>query len=420
MNVNGFVDEIRNLGKLKFIRLNTASGYIQVTVHKEKVPKHVFDTVEKITRQSAISVTGVMKKNKEAPGGQELIPQKIEILTLSATPLPLDPSGKTPAELDTRLDWRPLDLRHPRNRAIFIIQSKIVEGMDEFLKKEGFIEVFTPSIIGAASEGGAEVFSVKYFDEEAFLRQDPQLHRELTILGGLDKIYDLGPSWRAELSHTTRHTTEHRGCAVELAFIKDETDTMRVEDKLVVAPIKKFKNDCKEQLELLNVKLDIPKTPFPELRFPKIYEILESIGRKVKFGEDYGRDNEEALGEYVKKKFKSDFFFVDRFPFAVKPFYVMRVDEDPQWARSVDLIFKGMEQSSGGQREHRYDKLMQNVKEKGTNPKSVEWFTKYFKYGSPPMGGFCIGIERFTMQLLNIKNIREVNLFPRTPERLLP
>ncbi len=421
MEVNGFVDEVRNLGGLKFIKLNTAGGYLQVTVHKKEVSKDVLDKVEKMTRQSVISVHGKLQKNKEAPGGQEIIPEKIEILSLSETPLPLDPSGKTPAELDTRLDWRPLDLRSPRNRAIMRIQSKVVEGMEEYLRKEGFTQVFTPCIIGAASEGGSEVFSVTYFDKEAFLRQDPQLHRELTIVGGIPKIFDIGPSWRAELSHTIRHTCEHRGCAVELSYIKDERDTMRVEEQLVVNAFKKVEKECKEDLEILGKKLEIPKTPFPELKFPEIYDVLDGFGKKYKRGEeDYDRESEMLLWEYVKKKYGSDFFFVNRFPFAVKPFYVMRVDEDPTWARSVDMIYKGIELSSGGQREHRYDKLMEQVKLKGLLPESVEWFTKYFKYGSPPMGGFCIGIERLVMQMLDIKNIREVMLFPRTPERLLP
>ncbi len=421
MEVRGFVDEIRDLGGLKFIKLNTSNGYLQITVKKKEVSKDVLDKVEKITRQSVISVQGELKKSKEAPGGHEIIPEKVDVLSVAETPLPLDPSGKTSAELDTRLDWRPLDLRSPRNRAIIRIQSKVVEGMEEYLRKEGFTQVFTPCIIGAASEGGSEVFPVTYFDKEAFLRQDPQLHRELTIAGGIPKIFDLGPSWRAELSHTIRHTCEHRGCAVELAYIKDERDTMRAEEQLIVSVFKKVQEDCKEDLEVLDKQIEVPKTPFPELSFPQIYDVLDSFGKKYKRGlEDYDRESEVLLYNYVKEKHKSDFFFVNKFPFAVKPFYVMRVDDDQTWARSVDMIYKGIELSSGGQREHRYDKLMEQVKLKGLTNESVEWFTKYFRYGVPPMGGFCIGVERLVMQMLDVKNIREIMLFPRTPERLLP
>ncbi len=420
IKINGWVEEIRDLGGIKFIDLHTPQGNHQITLIKNKVPEDLFKLTAKITRQSAITVWGEEKENKEAPSGKEIIPEKIEVLSLSQTPLPLDPSGKTPAELDTRLDWRSLDLRNNRNTSIFKIQSKIVQGMQEWLSKEGFIQVFTPCIMGAASEGGSEVFPVLYFDKEAFLRQDPQLHRELVIAGGFNKVYDLGPNWRAEKSHTPRHLCEHRGCAVELSFIKDERDTMRVEEGLVASAFKRVKEDCERELKLLGVELEIPKTPFPELKFPDIYKILEKLGKKIPFGEDYDSESEKLLGEYVKEKYKSDFFFVNRFPFKKKPFYVMKVENDPQWARSVDMIYRGVEQSSGGQREHRYGKLIDQVKEKGMKPESVEWFTKFFKYGCPPLGGFCIGIERLTMQMLDIKNVREVTLFPRTPERLMP
>jgi len=420
MKINGWAEEIRNLGGIKFIKLHTVSGDIQITLPKKKVSKQLFDKVDKITRQSVISVTGTIRKKKDAPGGKEIIPKNIEIVNLAETPLPLEPSEKTPAELDTRLDWRPLDLRNKNRLAIFKIQSKLVERMQEIMKKEGFIHVFTPCLIGSVSEGGAEVFSVPYFNKRVFLRQDPQLHRELVIIGGMEKIYDLGPNWRAELSHTTRHLCEHRGFAPEMAFIKDETDTIKLEERVIVNAIKRVKKECKEELKILNIKINIPKTPFPKLRFPKIYDILEKLDKKIPFGEDYDKESEELLWKYVKKKYKTDFFFVNRFPFKAKPFYVMKVDEEPKWARSVDLIYKGVEMSSGGQREHRYEKLIEQVKEKGMNLKNIEWFTKFFKYGAPPMGGFCLGIERFTQHLLDLPNVREATLFPRDPERVLP
>ncbi|MEM5801239.1 MAG: aspartate--tRNA(Asn) ligase [Candidatus Aenigmatarchaeota archaeon] len=420
MQIKGFIDEIRDLGGIKFFKMNTSEGYIQITINKNQVDNKILEKFNSLTRQSCIIVEGKKVDNPKAPQGFEILPEDIKILNIAHTPLPLDPSGKTQAELDTRLDWRSLDLRHPRNRAIFKIQSKIVQGMTEYLNENGFMQVFTPCLMGAASEGGSEVFPVAYFDKEAFLRQDPQLHRELTILGGVEKLFDLGPSWRAELSHTTRHLCEHRACAVELAFIKDEYDVMKVEQELMVAAIKKVKQDCEKELELLEVDLQVPKLPFPILEFPKVYDILAEFGKKYEVGEDYDRESEVMLWKYVKEKYKADFFFVNRFPFAVKPFYVMRVDEDPTWARSVDMIYKGVELSSGGQREHRYEKLIEQVKEKKINLDSVEWFVKFFKYGAPTLGGFAVGLERLTMQMLDIKNVREAVLFPRTPERLLP
>ncbi len=288
----------------------------------------------------------------------------------------------------------------------------------EWLRDHGFLRVFTPAIIGAASESGAEVFKVRYFDREAYLRQDPQLHRQLTVIGGLEKIYDLGVNWRAELSHTPRHLSEFRSMAVEMGFISSELDTMRVEEELIKAGIKRVLEERERELELLNVELEVPKTPFPELRFPKIYDILEEMGKEIEYGEEYDTESERLLWNYVKEEYNSDFFFVNRFPFKVKPFYVMK--EDDTWARSVDLLYKGLELSSGGQREHRYEVLISQILEKGMNPKNLEWFTKFFAYGAPPHGGFAIGIERLVMKMLNLSNIKEAALFPRDPERVLP
>ncbi len=418
--VSGWCHDVRHLGGINFLLLRDKDGIVQVTASKEKVSKKILDEYQKLHQEDVLTVSGKVVANKKAPQGIEIIPNEIEIISKAEVPLPLDPRRVTKANLDTRLDWRSIDLRTPQNLAIFKIQSKVIEGMQEFLRKEGFIQVFTPSLLGGTSEGGSDVFPVVYFDRQAYLRQDPQLHRELLIAAGFDKIFDCGPSWRAEKSHTIRHMTEHRTIAPEMAFIKDETDTMKLEEGTIVYTLKKIKKECQEELEKFGKEVTIPKTPFPELRFPKIYEILEELGKPIPKGEDLNRESEEVLGKYVKEKYKNDFFFVDRFPFVIKPFYVMRVDEEPQWARSVDLMFKGMEQSSGGQREHRYEKIMQQLKEKQMNIQSMKWFTDVFKYGVPPMGGFSIGIERFTQQLLDLENVREATLFPRDPERLLP
>lgn len=416
----GWVHDTRILGGINFVVFRDREGMVQVTAPKEKVSKRVLDIVNKLRQEDVVTIMGKVVKTKIAKVGIEVIPSEIEIISKSTLPLPLDPRRVTKANLDTRLDWRVLDLRTKESRAIFKIQAKVVEAMEEFLRKEGYLQVFTPCLIGGASEGGADVFPVVYFEKQAFLRQDPQLHRQLVIAAGYDKIFDLGPSWRAEPSHTTKHLCEHRGCAVELGFIKDETDTVRIEEQLVVETLKKVKRECEEELEILKKEIKIPKTPFPELRFPKVYDILKELGKKIPFGEDLNKEAELLLAKYTKEKYKSEFFFINRFPFKIKPFYVMRVDEDPKWARSVDLIFKGIEQSSGGQREHRYEKIVQQIKEKGMNPESFKWFTEPFKYGVPPHGGFNLGVERFLMALLDLGNIREAVLFPRSPERLLP
>lgn len=418
--VSGWVHDVRLLGGINFILLRDSEGIVQVTALKTKATKKILDVYSKAHQEDVLAVKGKVVESKIAKIGIEIIPDEIEIISKSDVPLPLDPRGVTGVNFDTRMDWRVLDLRRPENISVFKIQAKIVEGMEEWLRKNNYIQVFTPCIIGGASESGSEVFPVDYFKKHAFLRQDPQLHRQLMIAAGFDKIFDIGPSWRAELSHTTRHLCEYRGCAVEFAFMKDETDMMKVEEELVIAIIKKVKEECEKELKIIGKEIDIPKKSFPELEFPKIYDILNELGKKITVGEDYDKESEALLGKYVKEKYKSDFFFVNRFPFKSKPFYVMKVDEEPQWARSVDLIFKGMEQSSGGQREHRYEKIVQQLKEKQMKPESMKWFTEPFKYGVPPHGGFCIGIERFTMQLLDLPNVKEATLFSRDPERLLP
>ncbi len=419
MIFRGWIERTRDLGGIKFIVLRNGVNRWQVTVVKKKASEKVLNALAKITRESVIEVEGEFQEHPEAPGGREIIPQEIKILS-QAKPIPLEFEGEIKTTLETRLDWRSLDLRQPKNNAVFRITSKLVQGMVEFLWSKGFIQVFTPCIIGAASEGGAEVFQLDYFKKKAFLRQDPQLHRQLTIAGGFEKIFDLGDSWRAEPSHTTKHLCEHRGIAVEVAFIKDERDLMRLQEDLVIEGIRKVKKECEKELETLNLDINVPSKPFPELVFPEIYDILEKMGKEIEFGEEYDRESEGLLADYVKEKYNTDFFFVNRFPFKAKPFYVMRVDGDERWARSIDLIYRGLEVSSGGQREHRYSKLLQNIKEKGINFESVSWFTKFFEFGVPPHGGFNLGIERLIMQLLELKNIREAALFPRAPERLLP
>lgn len=418
--VSGWVHDVRLLGGINFILLRNSQGIVQVTAPKKTVSKEVMDRVASLHPEDVVRCAGVVKEAKMARNGFEIIPEVIEMISAAATPLPLDPRGVTDANIDTRLNWRTLDLRRPEVQAIFRIQDALVEGMEAHLRGSGFLRVFTPSILGGVSEGGAEVFKTDYYGKPAFLRQDPQLHRQLAIAGGLGKVYDLGPSWRAELSHTPRHMSEHRTIAPELSFIRDERDTMKVEEGMVVSGIRNANEKCAHELEVLQLDLEEPKTPFPELAFPELYETLKKLGHPLPRDRDLDRESEKLLTEFVKKEHDSDFFFVNRFPSSVKPFYVMRVDDAPEFARSVDLVYKGLELSSGGQREHRHDKIVDQISQKGLDATSLMWFTEPFRYGVPPHGGFSLGIERFTASLLGIENIKEAALFPRDPERLQP
>ncbi|MEM5766038.1 MAG: aspartate--tRNA(Asn) ligase [Candidatus Aenigmatarchaeota archaeon] len=418
VNIFGWVHDVRFLGKINFLILRDREGMVQVIAQKDKISEEAFNSIKKLHQEDVVSIQGKVVESKVKKGVEVLL-ESIEVVSKAHVPLPLDPRWVTPANLDTRLEWRPLDLRRKDNIAIFRIQAKIVEGMTEFLRKKGFLQVFTPSLIGGISEGGADVFKINFFGKEAFLRQDPQLHRQLLILAGFEKIFDVGANWRAEPSDTPYHLAEHRSIAPELV-LKDESDMMKLEEEMVRYGIKKIIEECGDELKTLGKEIEIPKKSFPELRFPKIYDILKEYGKELPFGSDVDKEAEKILLKYVKEKFKHDFFFINRFPSKIKPFYVMRVDDEPEWARSVDLIFKGLEVSSGGQREHRYEKIIQQVKEKGMNLEHIKWFTEHFKYGAPPHGGFSLGLERFTMQLLDIVNIKEAVLFPRYLTRILP
>jgi nondiscriminating aspartyl-tRNA synthetase len=416
----GWVHDIKDLARARFIWLRDREGVAQVTIIKANATPEILEVSGSLGKEDVITVEGTPVKERIAKVGAEITPTRIELVVKAEAAPPLDISGKIESNLDARLDWRVVDLRRRENLAIFQIQSKLVEGMVEYLQQKGYLQVFTPCLLGGTSEGGAEVFKLDYFGKEAFLRQDPQLHRQLCIAAGFDKIYDLGPNWRAELSHTPRHLCEHRGMAVEFGFMNDEADMMRVEEEMIVAAMKKVGENCTKQLELLQIQVEIPKTPLPVMRFPDVYGILAEYGKKLPYGSDLDKESESLLSNHVQEKYESDMFFIDRYPFKVKPFYIMRVDEEPEWSRGVDLVYRDIEQSSGGQREHRYEKIMAQLREKNVDPEAMKWFTDPFKFGVPPHGGFCLGIERFTMALLKKENVKETTLFPRTPERLLP
>jgi nondiscriminating aspartyl-tRNA synthetase len=420
VRLEGWVHDVRALGGISFVLLRNSRGVVQLAVPKKAVRPEVYEAVSGLRQEDVISCLGVVKESREARLGFEILPTSVEVLARSASPLPLDPRGVTPAALDTRLAWRSLELRRPETAAVFAVENALVQGFEEYLQGSGFIRAFTPSIIGGVSEGGSEVFKVDFYGKDAYLRQDPQLHRQLTIAGGFDRIYDLGANWRAELSHTPRHLSEHRTIAPEVAFIADERDTMRLEEEMIVHGVEKVLKRCAPQLSLLKKELELPRVPFPEVSFPDVYATLERLGRPLRRGEDIDDPSLRALAAEVKEETGSDFFFLNRFPSAVKPFYVMRFDDDPEYARSVDLVYKGLELSSGGEREHRHDRLVSQIREKGYSAEALEWFTEPFRYGVPPHGGFSFGIERFTAYLLGIENVKEAALFPRDPERLQP
>ena len=414
MKFNGWVEEIRNLGGIKFIKLHTVSGDIQVTLPKKKVSKQLFDKVDNITRQSAISATGTLRKNKEAPGGKEVIPKKIEIINLAETPLPLEPSEKTPAELDTRLDWRFLDFRTEKSLGIFSIQNEILKAFREYLGKNDFIEIQPPCIIASASEGGADLFKIPYFEKEAYLAQSPQLYKQMCAIS-FEKVFMIIPVWRAEKFNKPTHLNEIRQMDIEMGFVESEEDAMGVLEKVFVHILKSVQKNCKKELKSLDVKLKIPKLPLKRITYTKAVEELKKRGEKIEWGDDFSKLQEEKLS----KIFGSVFFMKD-WPTKAKTFYTMPYEKNPKICHAFDLVYNGLEIASGTQRIHIPDLLIKQIKVFGLKPEDFKYYIDCFRFGSPPHSGWSIGLERITMTITGMKNIRECCMFPRDRNRLTP
>lgn len=408
----GWAERVRVLGKIAFLVLRDRYGRIQVTT---KDPKMI-EKFKEITMESFIVVEGEVKLNKEAPNGLEIIPSEVEIISKAHVPLPLDLSGKIESTLKKRLDWRFIDLRQQKHFAIFLLQSEIVHILEEFMQRNGFIRVFTSRLTNVATEGGADYFPVKYFDKQAFLVQSPQLYKESLLAAGYDRVYDVGFVYRAEPHHTPRHLCEYISFDFEMVTDSME-EIMGLEEEMLRYLFRELKKRCKDILTLYDAKLEFPKK-IPRLTLEEINKILKEQGVETEEG-DLTPQGERAICEYAKKKWKSEFVFVTEFPFATKPFYVMRKSGDPSKAWSFDLLYRGLEITTGGLREHRYEERVKNIKEKGLDPKQY-YHLNFFKYGMPPHGGLAIGVERLTMKILDLPNVREAALLPRDPERLIP
>lgn len=415
ISVAGWVEDIRNIGSIAFIILRDRKGTLQVTALKKESPE-LFEKLVNISRESVISVNGLCKESDKARNGYEIIPKKVEVLSISETPLPLGVVDKIESELETRLDNRFIDLRKQEIQAIFKIRDKVIIAVHEYLKSEGFIEVHTPNIIASSSEGGTDVFKLKYFEKTAFLAQSPQLYKQMLMATGLDRVYEIAWYFRAEEHNTRRHLNESTAVDLEMAFISSEEDVMKILEGLVHSMWKKA-GDCKEELEILGKKIEIPKLPFKRIKYDDAIEKLNKKGSQIKWGDDLGTEEEKLLGEIMKKE-GYEFYFITKYPIEAKPFYTML--EGDKYSRGFDLECKGIEMASGSQRIHDVELLKKRLKACDLDPKDFESYLKAFRFGMPPHGGFGFGIERFIMELLDIKNIRECILFPRDRTRLTP
>lgn len=415
----GWVEEIRIFGGLKFLIVRDKEGTFQITIPKKAVSQELFDSIDEITKESVISAEGIIKEAKQARMGVEMIPEKIELISKANAPVPLDLSGKIESDLSVRLDWRFLDLRNEKRQAIFKIRSKIFRFACEYFDNAGFVNINTPKITALGLESGADLFEVKYFDKKAFLAQSPQLYKQMMVCAGFEKVYELGAVFRAEKSHTTRHLAEFTGIDFEQAFIESEHDVMDTVEELMKYIIKHLNEECKKELSLFERKLIIPKK-IPRISMDEAKKMLSEKGHKLAREDDLDSSGEKLFGELIKKKFDSEFVFVTMFPEEKRPFYHMKPEDNSKVTKSFDLIWNGIEIATGAQREHRYELLKKQAKEKGLDLDKMKGYVEIFKYGCPPHGGAGLGLDRIVESLLELDNIREGILLPRDPERLYP
>lgn len=413
VTIAGWVSRTRDLGRLKFILLRDSSGEIQVTVKPENP---IAAEVERLHlgREDVVAFRGKAVESEIAHAGIEFIPEAVELINRSRQPIPLDVSGKVKAELDTRLDYRFLDFRTPRTRAIFKIQHTLLQAFRRFLSSRGYLEIQPPCIIASASEGGAELFKLPYFDKTAYLAQSPQLYKQMCALS-FERVFMVVPVWRAEKFDTPTHLNEVRQMDIEQAYADDE-GVMRVLEECLVYMLKIVSEECSEELEVLNRGLEVSRLPLRRLTYDEAVELLKGVGDEIEWGEDFTRTQERKLWRLLGE----EGLFIKDWPAILKPFYAMPKEGDPRLVHAFDLIYRGLEISSGTQRIHQPDLLRRRLREKGLNPEDFHYYIQCFEYGAPPHAGWSIGLERLTMAVTGTGNIRECCMFPRDRERLVP
>ena len=419
--LKGFIDNLRDLQYVQFLVLRDRTGRIQVTIEKNDENKKLNEIVSNLTLESVVTVTGkLLESPKVKLNGMEVIPTKIEVTSRSENELPINYKDKNNTLLDTRLDYRFLDLRNEKNILMFRVQSAFVQGLRDYLYEKEFTEIHTPKLIAAASESGSDVFEVKYFDDKAYLAQSPQFYKQMAMAAGFEKVFEVAPAFRAENSNTNRHTTEFTSFDLEFSYIDSFSDVMDLEEEMLISGLTKVKELYGEKIkEMFGEEIIIPTRPFPRIKLQDLYKELEKrYGYNIPT-EDVGDMNAEAeklTGRFAKEVYGHEFIFVTDFSAKKRAFYHMRKDGIPQ---GYDLIWKGMEITTGAQREHRYDVLKAQCDEKGLG-KDVEFYLEFFKYGCPPHGGFALGVDRMTMLMLGMPNLKETMFLFRGPNRITP
>ena len=422
VEIQAFVDNIRNLQYVQFVILRDGTGKVQMTIEKsDEKNKRLVEVINNLSLESTVKIKGkLLDSPKVKLNGMEIMPDDIIVTSKASGELPIDIKNKDNTLRETRLDWRFLDLRRDDNRLLFECQTYVEHLMREYWYQNDYMEIHTPKISASSAESGAEMFKLDYFGEKACLSQSPQFYKQMAMASGFNKVFEIGPVFRAENSHTSYHATEIEMVDCEISWIDSYEDSMDEEE----AWIKYFMNGLKDKYgekikEVFKVEVSEVNNRFPRITFDEVKKIMsEKYKYEGEKADDLDRHEEELICKYAKKEYKSDFVFVTNFPYSARSFYVMK--DDNGVTQTYDLLFKGIEITSGAQREHRYDILKKQIEEKGIDPKDLEFYLNFFKYGCPPHGGFGVGLARIMMRIFEIDNIREATFIYRGPTRLNP
>jgi len=410
----GWIDKIRSLGGINFVVLRDRSGTSQIIVDDPNLLKEN-------RSEDIIYVEGVVREEKRAPGGLETqltslkTINKVEERGLESFSI----KNFETSSLDTILDHRALSIRNPKIQAIFKVQAALSHSFADYLIQQGFVEIHTPKIVSWGTEGGSELFQLNYFGKQAFLAQSPQFYKQMMVGSGLERVFEIGPVFRAEKHNTSRHLNEYTSMDFEMGFIDNEQDIIRFEEDLLKHMFIYVKEKCSKELKIFNSS--VPKfEKIYQLKLREAQEILESKGKKSLGEKDLDPEGEKMICEYIKKKADHELVYITNYPIEKRPFYTMPDPENPNLTRSFDLLYKGLEITTGGQRIHDYQMLVNNIMKFNLDPKDFESYLDIFKYSMPLHGGLAIGLERLTMKLLNLDNIKEATMFPRDRDRLTP
>ena len=421
ITIEGFVDNIRHLQYVDFLIIRDTTSKVQVTIEKNESNKKLTEIASTLTPESTVKITGILHKNDKVKlNNMELIPTNITVTSKCLEELPLNYKDSKSAAIDTRLNYRFLDLRSEKNILMFKVQTCMINAMREFVVKNNFTEIHTPKIISAASESGSEVFEVNYFGRKAYLAQSPQFYKQMAMCAGFEKVFEIAPAFRAEKSNSYRHTTDFTSFDIEMSYLNNLDELMDFEENLFIAGLKAVKEKYgKEIKELFNVEVIVPTKPFPRIKLEELYKILEKeYGYKMNYEDvgDMNAESEKLASKYVKEKYDHEFVFITDFSAKKRAFYHKRENGIPQGA---DLIWKGCETTTLALRENNYETLCKQAKEKGLD-QDVKFYLEFFKYGCPPHGGFAIGVDRITMLLLETGSLKETMFIFRGPSRLEP